>query len=46
LIVSPGIRPWLAKAMRMRSPGLRVLSYTEIPEDQDVKVIAKIGLNA
>jgi flagellar biosynthesis protein FlhA len=46
LIVSPGIRPWLAKAMRMRSPGLRVLSYTEIPEDQDVTVIAKIGLNA
>lgn len=46
LIVSPGIRPWLAKAMRVRSPGLRVLSYTEIPEDQDVKVIAKIGLNA
>lgn len=45
LIVSPGIRPWLAKAMRVRSPGLRVLSYTEIPEDQDVKVIAKIGLN-
>lgn len=46
LIVSPGIRPWLAKAMRNRSPGLRVLAYTEIPEDQDVKVIAKIGLNA
>lgn len=46
LIVSPGIRPWLAKAMRARSPGLRVLAYTEIPEDQDVNVIAKIGLNA
>jgi flagellar biosynthesis protein FlhA len=46
LIVSPGIRPWLAKALRTRSPGLSVLSYTEIPEDQDVKVIAKIGLTA
>lgn len=46
LIVSPGIRPWLSKAMRNRSPGLSVLSYTEIPEDQDIKVIAKIGLNA
>jgi len=46
LIVSPGIRPWLAKAMRARSPGLSVLSYSEIPEDQDVKVTAKIGLTA
>jgi len=46
LIVSPGIRPWLAKVLRSRSRGLSVLSYTEIPEDQDIKVIAKIGLNA
>lgn len=46
LIVSPGIRPWLAKGLRTRSPGLSVLSYTEIPEDQDVKVTAKIGLTA
>lgn len=46
LVVSPGIRPWLSKAMRNRSPGLSVLSYTEIPEDQDIKIIAKIGLNA
>lgn len=39
LVVSPAIRPWLSKAARHRIQDLMVLSYSEIPEDQAVKVI-------
>jgi flagellar biosynthesis protein FlhA len=39
LVVSPAIRPWLAKAVRHRVSELMILSYSEIPEDQAVKVI-------
>jgi flagellar biosynthesis protein FlhA len=39
LVVSPAIRPWLAKAARHRVSELMILSYSEIPDDQAVKVI-------
>ncbi len=39
LVVSPAIRPWLAKAARYRVSELMILSYGEIPDDQAVKVI-------
>jgi flagellar biosynthesis protein FlhA len=39
LVVSPAIRPWLSKAVRFRVNDLTILSYSEIPEDQMVKVI-------
>ena len=39
LVVSPAIRPWLAKAVRYRVNDLMILSYSEIPDDQAVKVI-------
>lgn len=39
LVVSPSIRPWLSKAARFRVADLTILSYSEIPEDQMVKVI-------
>ena len=39
LVVSPAIRPWLAKAVRHRVSELMILSYAEIPDDQAVKVI-------
>lgn len=42
LVVSPAIRPWLANLARPRIPDLTVLSYTEIPEDQAVTVIATV----
>lgn len=42
LVVSPAIRPWLANLARPRIPDLTVLSYTEIPEDQAVNVIATV----
>jgi len=39
LVVSPAIRPWMSKAVRFRVTDLTILSYSEIPEDQMVKVI-------
>jgi flagellar biosynthesis protein FlhA len=39
LVVAPSIRPWLSKMVRHRVSELTVLSYTEIPDDQAVKVI-------
>ncbi len=39
LVVSPTVRPWLSKMVRHRVSELTVLSYTEIPDDQAVKVI-------
>ena len=42
LVISPALRPWLSRSARQRIPGLTVLSYTEIPEDQDITVVATI----
>ena len=44
LVVSPGIRPWLAKLIKHRLSDLTVLSYSEIPDDQSVQVIATIDV--
>ena len=43
LVVSPTIRPWLSNLVRPRIQDLTVLSYTEIPEDQSVNVVATIS---
>jgi flagellar biosynthesis protein FlhA len=45
LVVSPGIRPWLSKIIRHRLADLTVLSYSEIPEDQAVKVVATVSID-
>jgi flagellar biosynthesis protein FlhA len=42
LVVSPPIRNWLARAVRHRVADLTVLSYSEIPEDQAVRVVATV----
>jgi len=42
LVVSPAIRPWLAKVIKHRLSDLTVLSYSEIPDDQAVKVVATV----
>ena len=39
LVVSPLIRPWMSKAVRYRVSDLTLLSYSEIPDDQTVKVV-------
>ena len=45
LVVSPNIRPWLAKLIRHRLADLTVLSYSEIPDDQSVNVVATIDVD-
>ena len=46
LVVSPMIRGWLSKAARFRVNDLTVLSYSEIPDDQAVKVIHTVDAKA
>ena len=46
LVVSPMIRSWLSKAARHRVNDLTVLSYSEIPDDQAVKVIHTVDAQA
>jgi flagellar biosynthesis protein FlhA len=46
LVVSPVIRGWLSKAARFRVNELTVLSYSEIPDDQAVKVIHTVDAKA
>jgi flagellar biosynthesis protein FlhA len=43
LLVTPSIRPWLAKLVRHSIPGLQVLAYNEIPDNKQIKVVANIG---
>ena len=46
LVVSPGVRPWLAKMVKHRVPGLVVLGYNEIPDEQGVQVVSTIEQTA
>ncbi|MCP4791636.1 MAG: flagellar biosynthesis protein FlhA, partial [Gammaproteobacteria bacterium] len=46
LVVSPGVRPWLAKMVKHRVPGLVVLGYNEIPDEQGVQVVSTIEQQA
>lgn len=43
LLVSSFIRPWLARFVRHSIPGLRVLSYNEIPQDRQIRVVSTVG---
>ncbi|MDT8406933.1 MAG: flagellar biosynthesis protein FlhA [Methylococcales bacterium] len=43
LLVSAFIRPWLARFVHYSIPGMFVLSFNEIPEDRQVKVVATVG---
>ena len=45
LVVSPGIRSWMSRAVRYRVNDLTVLSYSEIPDDQAVKVIHTVQVD-
>ena len=46
LVVSPTLRSWMARFVRVRIPDLTVLSYTEIPDDQRIQVQSSIGGDA
>jgi flagellar biosynthesis protein FlhA len=43
LVVSPEIRPWVARWLRSSIRNLHVLAYTEIPDSRPVKVVATVG---
>ncbi len=43
LLVSQSLRTMLARMVRHAIPGLHVLSYDEIPDDKQLRVIANIG---
>lgn len=45
LLTAPVLRPSLAKFARFGIKGLKVLSYQEIPDNKQIKVIATVGNN-
>ncbi len=43
LLVSSNVRPVLAKLLRSALASLKVLSYNEIPDDVQIKIVATVG---
>ncbi len=43
LLVSPALRPWLARFLRFAVPSLKVLAYNEVPDNRRVKLVAAVG---
>ena len=43
LVTSPELRPWLARWLRPLIRGLHVISYNEIPDNRQVRVVATVG---
>ncbi len=43
VLVSPTIRSWLSRFIRRSLPALHVLSYNEVPDSKQVRLIATIG---
>lgn len=43
LLVSALIRPVLARLIKGSIPALKVLSYNEIPDDKQIKIVATVG---
>jgi flagellar biosynthesis protein FlhA len=43
LLVSPMIRTQLARLLRNLAPNLHVLSYNEVPDSKNIKVVAAVG---
>ena len=46
LLVSPVIRPALAKLLKTLAPNLHVLAYSEVPDNKQIRVIAAVGGSA
>ncbi|MBE0509327.1 MAG: flagellar biosynthesis protein FlhA [Chromatiales bacterium] len=46
LLIAPPIRELLARFVKHSIPGLHVLSYNEIPDDKQLKIVASIGNQA
>lgn len=45
LLVSPAIRAWLSRFIRRSVPGLNVLSYNEVPDSKEVRLVSTMGHN-
>ncbi|MFP4694994.1 MAG: flagellar biosynthesis protein FlhA [Thiohalospira sp.] len=43
VLVSPAVRPLLARFVRPTIPGLNVLSYNEVPDNKQLRVVATVG---
>ena len=43
LLVSAMLRPVLARLIKGSIPALKVLSYNEIPDDKQIKIVASVG---
>lgn len=43
LLVAPQIRVWLARMVRYSIRQLHVLSYNEVPDNKEIKVVASVG---
>jgi len=43
LVVAPGLRLWLAQLVKHSIAGMSVLSYSEIPDNKNIKVVASVG---
>jgi len=43
LLVPAGIRPWMSRFVKHSVPGMRVLSYNEVPDNRQIKVVATVG---
>jgi flagellar biosynthesis protein FlhA len=43
LLVAPALRQWLARFIRGTVQGLQVLSYNEVPDNRQVRVVGTIG---
>ncbi len=43
LVVAPSLRLWLAQLVKHSVSGLSVLSYSEIPDNKNIKVVAAVG---
>ncbi|MCP3671185.1 MAG: flagellar biosynthesis protein FlhA [Gammaproteobacteria bacterium] len=43
LLVAAPIRPWIARFVKHSVQGMQVLSYNEIPDNRQIKVVATVG---
>ena len=43
LVVSARLRPWLARWLRPLHRGLNVLSYAEVPDNRQIRVVSAVG---
>ena len=43
LVVAPPLRLWLSQLVRNSIAGMSVLSYSEIPDNKSIKVVAAVG---